>query len=74
MTKTEKRIKFFEFFSKLTEFSKQSDIHFLVTSFHRTQEEQTKLYHDNKSKCDGITNRSAHQDWLAGRPVGQTCL
>ncbi len=65
MTKTEKRVKFFERFAQLTRFASDSNIHFLVTCFYRTAEEQLKMYHDNKSKCDGITNRSSHQDWLA---------
>lgn len=65
MTKTEKRIKFFEKFAELARFAKSSNIRFLVTDFHRTDERQNELYHEGKSKCDGYTNRSAHQDWLA---------
>jgi len=65
MTKTERRIKFFEKFAELTEFAKQSNITFLVTCYWRSTERQQELYHDNKSKKDGLVNKSAHQDWLA---------
>ena len=41
MTKTEKRIKFFEKFSELTEFAKKSNIHFLVTCYNALRRNRT---------------------------------
>jgi peptidoglycan L-alanyl-D-glutamate endopeptidase CwlK len=40
-------------------------IQLLPHSFHRTTEEQEKLFADGKSQLDGVAKRSKHQDWLA---------
>jgi len=59
------RSSFLRMFALLTCYAMFHDIRFIVTSFYRTPEEQKKLYEEGKSKCDGITRRSRHQDWLA---------
>lgn len=65
MTNTEKRIKFIQKFAELVQYAKTFQIKFIVTSFHRTNEEQAWLYRNGKSQCDGINNKSKHQSWLA---------
>lgn len=49
----------------ITEAIKNTPIKFSVTDGVRSQAEQTKLYHDGRSKCDGIILKSKHQSGLA---------
>jgi len=65
MTNTEKRIKFIQRFAGLTQYAKMFSLEFIVTSFHRSLDQQQRLYAAGKSKCDGINKKSKHQDWLA---------
>ena len=65
MTNTTKRIIFFTKFAALTAIANAIGIHFIISWFYRTREEQKKLFDEGKSKCDGTIKVSAHQKWLA---------
>jgi len=65
MTKTEKRIRFIQKFSRLTRFAIRQGIQFIITAAFRTAEEQRALYNAGLSKCDGYNKISNHQEWLA---------
>ncbi len=62
---TEKRLAFQRDMALFQAYAMGCRINYLVTAYHRTPEQQHVLYLDGKSKCDGYTKRSAHQDWLA---------
>lgn len=40
-------------------------IRLICFSYHRTDDEQFRLYADGRSKCDGYQKKSKHQLWLA---------
>lgn len=65
MTKTEKRIEFMRRYSTFLLLAANEGIKLLPYSWHRTDEEQYRLYMEGKSKCDGKKKRSLHQDRLA---------
>ena len=65
MTKTTKRILFFQKFATFTQMAHMIGIDFVVTDFYRTAEQQKAKYDAGTSQCDGANKRSAHQDWLA---------
>jgi len=52
-------------FSLLALFAYINKIEFIIFWFHRTAEEQKKLFEDGKSKCDGVKKKSRHQNWRA---------
>ncbi len=49
---------------------KISPIDFGITETYRTAERQQELFKEGKSKCDGIKNRSRHQD---GKAIDFVC-
>ena len=51
--------------ARLLQFASDECIDVICASFHRTAEEQKALFDKGLSRCDGITKRSRHQDWLA---------
>ena len=65
MTKTTKRVIFFQKFAAFTSIAKAMGIDLLIVDFFRTTERQKELFDEGKSQCDGTTKRSAHQDRLA---------
>lgn len=65
MTNTAKRIRFIRKFAALTQHARMFGLDFIVTDFYRTTDRQQELYAAGKSQCDGINNKSKHQDWLA---------
>ena len=65
MTNTDKRILFLRKLATLIDQASLKDIDFIVTSFHRTAEEQNELFEEGKSKADGYEKKSKQQDWLA---------
>jgi len=60
-----KRIRFIWMFALLALFAHINKIEFIVFCFYRTLEEQKAVFEDNKSKCDGVINKSKHQLWRA---------
>lgn len=74
----EKRVRFFRMISKLTSVAGSAHgIAVMPFWFHRTAEQQAALFAEGKSRCDGKTKRSKHQNWLAMDLVvmrgNQTC-
>lgn len=65
MTNTQKRITFIQRFASLTQYAKIFQLDFIITDFYRTLDRQQALYSAGKSQCDGINNKSKHQQWLA---------
>ena len=65
MTKTTKRIIFFQKFALFTAIAKAYNIDFMVTCFYRSPKEQKARFDEGKSMCDGYKKKSAHQGWLA---------
>jgi len=65
MTNTRRRIVFFIKVAQLVIYAWIRGIKLLPFSFHRTAAEQKKLYEEGKSKCDGYTSISKHQEWRA---------
>jgi hypothetical protein len=66
MTKTQKRTKFIARYARFVHTADMVyGIRLMPYSFHRTQQEQERLFHEGKSRCDGTLKRSKHQDWLA---------
>ena len=61
ISKTQRRIKFYEIISRLSLYAQYLGIKLLPTCFHRSAAEQMKLRAQGKSKV----KRSFHQDWLA---------
>jgi len=61
LAKIPKRVKFLFCIAKLLDFAAQNEIQVICFTFHRTQEEQTRLFLEGKSKV----RFSKHQEWLA---------
>ncbi len=61
ISKTQRRIKFFEMIARLSLYSQYIGIQLLPTCFKRSAAEHRKLLARGKSKI----KRSFHQDWLA---------
>lgn len=54
----------------VNEVIKISPIDFGITEGYRSTERQQELFREGKSKCDGITSRSRHQD---GKAIDFVC-
>ena len=65
MNQTEKRIEFFYRYCLFFLEAYHRGINLCPYSYHRTAQEQEKLYKAGKSRRDGYNDRSKHQDWEA---------
>jgi len=72
MSNTIKRVIFFQKFALFTVMAQVLGIRFIITTFHRTKEQQVARYAQGRTEpgrivtnCDGVVRRSFHQDWLA---------
>ena len=65
MTKTERRAEFVLRVARLIFEASERGIRVAPFAYYRTAQEQLCLYNLGKSRCDGTTTRSKHQDWLA---------
>ena len=65
MTKVMKRLQFQKDMAMLQAYAMGCGINYLVTTWHRTADQQHTLFLAHKSQRDGLEKRSAHQEWLA---------
>jgi D-alanyl-D-alanine dipeptidase len=65
MTLSERMILFQRMVSRLTLYGRNNGIQLRWVELFRTAEEQKKKYDAGLSDCDGVKNRSKHQDGLA---------
>ena len=59
------RAEFVAMLGLLFTYANRLDIRFILTSVHRTAEEQKRLFDEGKSKLDGYVKKSKHQLWRA---------
>jgi len=65
MSLTKKRLEFQSMFATLMHIADQAHIDVLIYYYHRSPQEQNRLYKKGLSKCDGYKKKSKHQYWLA---------